>query len=156
MLNKVPRVRCTCRDLPHPPLRGPAQTILGATERISADYFQTCHRNLDSFSGLLNSVRSTIVSGLPLETTKINAREVVHGLNFQHSVGDVLTDLPSYQWNHSIGFWSESRMSRNVRFRRFPRHGLLGPRYVDDIPTRPSCRHHLKLKEAPWLQELKV
>ena len=141
---------------PHPALKGPSQEILGAADKTPINYFHTCIRNQDSFEGLLRIVGAMVASSLPVEASKVNAYEIINGLNCQHQIGNVLTDLPSYQWNHSIGFWAESSVSRNVRFRRFPRHQLLGSRYLDDIPIRPSWRNHIILKEIPWLHELKV
>ena len=140
----------------HPALKGPVLEMLRTLGRDDAYHFQTCTRGEDDLESLLRSVGSMIAADIPLDTPKINAQEVVNGLECHHEVGSVLTDIPSYQWNHSNTFWSESRMSRNVRFRKFPRHELLGSRYVDDIAARPCWRNQLMLKEVPWLQKLQV
>ncbi len=141
---------------PHPALRGPASEVLRTLGRDNTDYFQTCTRGEDDLESLLRSAGSMIAADVPLNTPRINAQEVVNGLECHHEVGSVLTDLPSYQWNHSNAFWSESRISRNVRFRKFPRHELLGSRYLDDIGARPCWRNQLMLKEVTWLQKLQV
>ena len=141
---------------PHPALRGPALEVLQTLGRDDADHFPTCTRGDDDFESLLRSVGSMIVANIPLKTPTINARELVNGLDCHHETGNILTDVPSYQWNHSNAFWSESRISRNVRFRKFPRHELLGSRYLDDIAPRPCWRNQLMLKEVTWLQKLQV
>ena len=141
---------------PHPALRGPALEMLRTLGRDNADHFQTCTRGEDDLESLLRSAGSMIAADVPLDTPNINAQEVVNGLECHHEVGSVLTDIPSYQWNHSNAFWSESRLSRNVRFRKFPRHELLGSRYLDDIAARPCWRNQLMLKEVTWLQKLQV
>ena len=141
---------------PHPALKGPVLEMLRTLGRDDAYHFQTCTRGEDDLESLLRSVGSMVAADIPLDTPKINAQEVVNDLECHHEVGSVLTDIPSYQWNHSNAFWSESRMSRNVRFRKFPRHELLGSRYVDDIAARPCWRNQLMLKEVPWLQKLQV
>ena len=141
---------------PHSALKGPAQEILQALGRSHVGYLSTCIRGQKDFETLLSSAGVMIGIGLTLQISNINAREIVDGLRCCHEPSNILTDLPSYQWNHSQGFWAESRVSRNVRFRKFPRHQLLGSRYVDDIPKRPSWRNRLMLKEIPWLQGLKV
>ena len=141
---------------PHPALRGPALEVLRTLGRNNADHFQTCTRGEDDLESLLRSAGSMIAADVQLDTPKINAQEVVNCLECHHEVGNVLTDIPSYQWNHSNAFWSESRISRNVRFRKFPRHELLGSRYVDDIAARPCWRNQLMLKEVTWLQKLQV
>lgn len=141
---------------PHSALKGPAQEILHALGKPHVGYLPTCLRAQNTLESLLSSAGVMIGIGLFLQTSNINARATVDGLRCCHEPGNVLTDLPSYQWNHSQGFWAESRVSRNVRFRTFPRHQLLGSRYVDDIPNRPSWRNRLMLKEIIWLQELMV
>ncbi len=141
---------------PHPALKGPALEVLRTLGRENADHFQTCTRGEDDFESLLRSAGSMIAAGVPLNTPKINAQEVVNGLECHHEVGSVLTDIPSYQWNHANAFWSESRISRNVRFRKFPRHELLGSRYLDDIAAHPCWRNQLMLKEVTWLEKLQV
>ena len=141
---------------PHPALRGPALEVLRTLGRDNAGHFQTCTRGEDDLESLLHSAGSMLAVDVPLNTSKINAQEVVNGLECRHEVGSVLTDIPSYQWNHSNTFWSESRISRNVRFRKFPRHELLGSRYLDDIAARPCWRNQLMLKEVTWLQKLQV
>ena len=141
---------------PHPALRGPTLEVLRTLDRDNADHFQTCTRGEDDLESILRSAGLMIAADVPLNTSKINAQEIVNGLECHHEVGSVLTDIPSYQWNHSNAFWSESRVSRNVRFRKFPRHELLGSRYVDDIAARPCWRNQLMLKEVPWLQKIQV
>ena len=97
-----------------------------------------------------------IVQGVPINLRKINDYEAGSGSQHEYRPGRLLTDLPSYHWNHDASFWVESRVSRNIRFRKFPRHQLLGSRYMDDIPQRPCWRNQLTLKEIPWLARLKV
>lgn len=67
--------------------------------------------------------------------------------------GNVLVGLPSYAFDHSEPLWAESRMSRNLRFREFPHHELLGSRYLEDTPANPSWRNLLILDEIPWLAD---
>ena len=141
---------------PHLALKGPAQEILRTMGRSNVSYLPTCLRGQNDIETLLSSAGAMIGVGLPLQVSNISAREIVDGLECCHEPGNTLTDVPRYQWNHSRGFWAESRVSRNIRFRKFPRHELLGSRYVDDIPTHPSWRNQLMLKEVPWLQEFKV
>ena len=43
-----------------------------------------------------------------------------------------INDLPSYQWDHSLQFWHESRLSAEHRNRRFPPHDLLGLFIIDN------------------------
>lgn len=141
---------------PRAALKGPAQESLNALGKSTVPYLPTCIRGEKSFEILLSSAGIMIGFDLPLQISNINARGIVNDLCCHYEPGKILPEAPSYQWNHSQGFWAESRVSRNIRFRRFPRHQLLGSRYVDDIPNRPSWRNQFMLREIPWLQELKV
>ena len=139
---------------PHPALQSPAQEVvrtLGKAERTS--FFHSCVRAKDDYDTMLLSAGAMIARGLPMKTLAINQAGCPEDSSY---VPNVLTDLPSYQWDHSTSFWAESRLSRNVRFRRFPRHQLLGARYLEDTDLCPSWRNMLMLKEVPWLMEMKV
>ena len=141
---------------PHPALKGPAQEILRSLGKDSVTYFHSCVREKDDFETLLESAGAMIARGMSLKTPNLNAREIVDGLECTSKAGNVLTDLPCYTWNHSTRFWTESRTSNNLRYRKFPRHQLLGSRSGEDIPSCPSWRNFLMLKEVPWLLEIKV
>ena len=155
-INARPKVAVIVEIGPHPALKGPVQESLRALSKSNIVYLPTCIRSQQDYENLLSSAGAIIGNGLPIHISNINAHTTVTGLQCRYRFGNFLTDAPSYQWNHSQRFWAESRVSRNVRFRKFPRHQLLGSRYVDDIPSRPCWRNRLMLKEIPWLQELKV
>ena len=141
---------------PHPALKGPSQECLRSLGKDSVDYFHSCLRGKNDWEALLASAGNMIASGAPLKTPNINASEVTYGLQSKHKYGNVLTNVPGYQWDHSTPFWAESRISRNLRHRQFPRHQLLGSRSLGDLPSCPSWRNLLMLKEVPWLAQIKV
>lgn len=64
----------------------------------------------------------------------------------------VLKGLPAYSWNHEKAYWSESRTSRNARFRDDQVHELLGRRCPDDSEHEMRWRNIILLEELPWLQ----
>ncbi|UNI20497.1 Type I Iterative PKS [Purpureocillium takamizusanense] len=87
------------------------------------------------------------------------ARGVPVKLNMVNNVGEfsnVLTNAPSYQWNHSASYWHESRQSRNHRFPEFPRHDLIGMRLDTCNPLEPVWKNHLRVSELPWLQDHRI
>ena len=155
-LAEFPNIKTVVEIGPHPALKGPATETFRSQGNVNMKYIGTCSRGDDDFEAILNSVGFMIAQGLPLKLQDINAREGIKGSPTTYCYGKVLTDLPSYQWNHGTTFWAESRISRSVRFREYPRHQLLGSRYVDDIPQRPCWRNNLILKEIPWLAQLEV
>ena len=141
---------------PHPALKGPVHEILRSLNMNAIGYFHSCLRGEDDVESLLHSAGSMIALGVPLNATNINACGNYSATGGAHAVGKVLTDIPSYSWDHSSSFWYESRISRNVRFRQFLRHQLLGSRYLDDVPSRPCWRALWTLKDIPWLSSMIV
>jgi acyl transferase domain-containing protein len=64
---------------------------------------------------------------------------------------ELLPDLPAYSFSRSKQYWQESRLSRNVSFRPFRRHGLLGLRAQDWNAADASWRHKIRVQENPWV-----
>ena len=64
-----------------------------------------------------------------------------------------VTCIEPYSWDHSQGYWHESRLSKQHRFRRHGYHELLGLRKVNGISQEPGWRNILKLAYLPWLQD---
>ena len=134
---------------PHPALQSPALEVLRSAEKTeNCAYFHSCVRGKNDYETMLLSAGSMMAHGLPVRTSAVN--------QISPTGRNVLTDLPSYQWDHSTSFWAESRLSQNLRFRQFPRHQLLGSRYLEDTALCPSWRNLLMLKEVLWLMEMKV
>ncbi|CAK4031885.1 polyketide synthase [Lecanosticta acicola] len=65
----------------------------------------------------------------------------------------LLVDLPGYVFNHSQKLWYESRLSRNHRLRKEPRHDLFGAPVADWNSEAPRWRNFLRLGEQPWLRD---
>jgi acyl transferase domain-containing protein len=65
----------------------------------------------------------------------------------------VLTDLPSYPWNHQRRHWLEPRLNRALRERALPPHDLLGSFVPGTNPDAPSWRHILRAAEMPWVRD---
>ncbi|KAK4235295.1 hypothetical protein C8A03DRAFT_46547 [Achaetomium macrosporum] len=71
----------------------------------------------------------------------------------RHDKPSFIIDLPNYQWNHSVGYWHESRSNRDWRFRGFPTHDLLGSKVLSAPWPSPTWSKVLKLDTLPWLRE---
>lgn len=152
-LDKYQDIDCILEVGPHPVLKSPTQDILCGRHKYEVPHIGTCKRDTDDFESILRSAGEMMAAGLPLRTAAINAES---GASTDRKSGKILTDLPSYRWNHTASFWSESRLSRNLRNRQFPRHELLGSRYVDDIPSRACWRNQLSPNEIEWLKASNV
>ncbi|KAJ5142667.1 Fum1p [Penicillium bovifimosum] len=68
-----------------------------------------------------------------------------------NGTGNVLTNLPSYPWQHATRHWRESRMGRQWRCPQWPHHELLGARIVESSDLEPSWRNLLHLEDVPWI-----
>ena len=136
---------------PHPALKGPAGDSLASAGKTEYQYFSSCVRGQPDDVAMLGTAGNMIAANLPVLAKRVNAVQICHGLETSYETGKVLTDLPTYHWDHSTSFWAESRLSKNVRQRQFPRHQLLGVRYHNDTPLAPSWRNVISLKDLDGL-----
>lgn len=64
-----------------------------------------------------------------------------------------LVDCPSYPFDHSRQYWSESRLSKAMRFRPRELGYMLGRRAHDLNTLRPRWRNWLCTEAMPWLED---
>ncbi|KAL9043159.1 MAG: hypothetical protein Q9214_003585, partial [Letrouitia sp. 1 TL-2023] len=137
---------------PHPALKGPTlQTIKAATDSLLS-YGATLTRGVNDIAALSSTfgflMEHTLNSSLKLDS---------YIKSFQSNVSPrLLTDLPTYAWDHTQTFWSESRYSKNYRLRNKTRHDLLGERYPDDLEHDMRWRNTIRVSETPWLAGHKI
>jgi NADPH:quinone reductase-like Zn-dependent oxidoreductase/malonyl CoA-acyl carrier protein transacylase len=140
---------------PHAALAGPVKQTLASlkehdqndTIAIPIRYLSTLVRGVDAVVTSLTVAGSLCTQGYSVD---------LHQANFPRSSPElslsVLTDLPTYSWNHERKFWSESRLSHDYRFRPFPRTDLLGAPVNDWNPMQPRWRNFIRLAEQPWVR----
>ncbi|PGH13809.1 hypothetical protein AJ79_03377 [Helicocarpus griseus UAMH5409] len=133
---------------PHTTLGCPIQQILEQPylNRIRLPYYGCLVRNnaVDSIQALAANL---LREGYPLDIEAINfplerSRQVC-----------VLTNLPSYPWNHQTRHWVEPRFNRGIRERSQPPHHLLGSLVSGTNLEAPSWRHILRPSESPWVRD---
>lgn len=134
---------------PHPALKGPSQETARSLDIDLTGYFGTCYRGRPAFDSILENIAELLAVGMKLDTEKIN---VSAELSSKETKQKLITDLPPYPWDHSTPFWYETGISKSIRFRRHPRHLLLGSRSVDDSENAPCWRNHLRLDEVTFLE----
>ena len=127
---------------PHSALAGP---IRQTVKKSNITYLPSLIRDEDGQNAMFNLICKLIAAGVPLDLNSVNQHDPT-------TIRQPLVDLPPYQWDHSVQYWSESRMSREYRNRPHPRHELLGSRSIDHDPDEPKWRNHLMLSEIPWLK----
>ncbi|KAL2849435.1 hypothetical protein BJX68DRAFT_267283 [Aspergillus pseudodeflectus] len=112
-------------------------------------YVSALHRGTDAAQILLNALGYLHCRGHRVNipaANQVNAKETP-------SVARPLTKLPKYPFDHSRTYWRESRVSKGHRFRKAPRHDLLGVQVPDWNPREAKWRQRLKLSELPWLRD---
>ncbi|KAI0432409.1 putative polyketide synthase [Xylaria sp. FL1042] len=136
---------------PHTALGGPIREILSLPEfeGIELPYWGTLVR--DEHAG--DSMRSAAINLLREGQTLIMSQ-----INFPVPTYDdegprVLTDLPSYPWNHTMRHWQEARVNRAIRERSQPPHELLGMPVAGNDPSVAVWRRVLRLAETPWIRD---
>lgn len=137
---------------PHSALAGPVKQIMAELPKrdIAISYLSAIVRERTNPKGAavtsLKVAASLYGLGYP---TDLRAANFPHGTSTTNLA--TLTDLPTYSWDHSRKYWSESRLSKNYRQRPFPRTDLLGAPVNDWNPFQPRWRNFLRLSEQPWI-----
>lgn len=130
---------------PHSALAGPLRQIFKAADAKSTPtYVPTLVRGNNCTASLLATIGQLHLQAVPLNFDTVTPGRVV------------LTDLPIYSWHHDTKYWSESRITREWRLRRFPHHELLGSRILEGNELEPTWRNVLRLEDVPWIEDHKI
>lgn len=144
------KMPCVVEIGPHSTLQTAVKETLSLGKgRPGAKYLAVLKRTDSGLNTLLNTVGYLVVNGCPLDLHKVNtASRPLTRKKFR-----MLVDLPPYSFKHTEKVLYESRLSRNLRFRKFPRHDLFGAPVVDWNSSAPRWRHFVRLNENPWLKD---
>ncbi|TVY75994.1 Highly reducing polyketide synthase FUM1 [Lachnellula suecica] len=123
--------------------------VLGQTERIG--YPSVLNRDRPAINSLLASIGGLHCQGFPLTINKANLLDPNPSRPYMSLIG-----LPEYPFNHSVTYWDKSQTSKQFRFRKNPRHHLLGCQVLDWNPLEPKWRHIVRLEEMPRLEDNKI
>jgi acyl transferase domain-containing protein len=135
---------------PHHALQSAIQDILASSLiQNKVSYLYVLKRNEVTPDAILNVSGSLFCAGFPVDLQAVNNETCL-------ASQELLTDLPPYEFNHSMSFWTESRLSKNLRFRKHPRHELFGAPVLDWNPSQPRWRNFLRRSELPWLMHHQV
>ncbi|PNP47787.1 hypothetical protein THARTR1_10472 [Trichoderma harzianum] len=135
---------------PHSALAGPVkQTLAGLqSEGSSYTYIPTLVRGEHGVRSLMNTASSLFRGGGDIDMSAVASLSISRS-----SPPAVLGDLPTYHWNHTTTHWTESRLSREYRCRKYPSHDLLGSRVIESSDSQPSWRILLSTDRLPWLRD---
>ncbi|KAF3104358.1 Highly reducing polyketide synthase gpy1 [Orbilia oligospora] len=157
-MTQVDRKFDLCVELgPHSLLSRPTSEILKSLARSpQLPYFPTMIRNADSSQQLMSLAGELILNGKQLSLEQINkASFEVAGKSGRLS-NDLQDNLPPYAWDHSSTPWAEPRNSLEWRFRKSPRHEILGTRCRGENPSTHTWRNKVSIGDAPWLVDHQV
>ncbi|KAL3449932.1 hypothetical protein BJX65DRAFT_305943 [Aspergillus insuetus] len=125
---------------PHSALHGPLRQIFDSVQSKGKQwYIPTLIRGNNAEESILRAAGNLFTRGV-----YINFREI-------NGAGATLTNLPNYPWQHTTKLISENRLSQQWRFRRFPRHELLGSRALESSDLEPTWRNVLQIQNCTWL-----
>lgn len=133
---------------PHSALAGPIRQTLNlpGVKTLNISYGSCLERGCDAVQTMQSLVCALLTKFYP-----VNLGQVNHPQN--DSKLQVLCDLPSYPWNHSISYWTESRLNKDHRHRLHPTHDLLGSLILGINPMTPTWRHIIRPSELPWVRD---
>ncbi|KAI2642229.1 polyketide synthase [Xylaria nigripes] len=115
--------------------------------KLKFSYSSVLKRKTEAVSSALTLAGHLFERGVQLDFDAVSA------LSPGFSTASVLSNLPTYAWDHSVKHWHESRISREYRMRREPYHDLLGVRIPDSTSIEPRWRHMVDLDSLPWLAD---
>ena len=125
---------------PHSALAGPLRQIFQA-ENANFTYMPSLQRGKDDVESMYSCIGNLWTNNFDVNFEAITP------------VGHVLTDLPTYSWDHSKSFWKESRMCKEYREREFVPHETLGVRLPGSSHLEPTWRNMLSLDKAGWIRD---
>lgn len=125
---------------PHSALAGPLRQIFQA-EGAELTYVPTLQRGKDDTQSVLSTIGNLWRHNVEVDFNALNP------------AGTVLTDLPTYSWDHSTRYWDENRPSKEWRMRKFLPHDILGTRLPGSSHLEPTWRNVLRLDEVQWIRD---
>lgn len=132
---------------PHPALKGPAIQNVAEVRSTPLPYCGVLSRganDVEAFSEGLGFIWTRLPSIVKLSSFEQATAD-------ESWLGRLVTDLPSYQWNHAKTYWSESRISKRLRTRQHGHHEILGFISPDSNSHEMRWLNVLKPKEISWL-----
>jgi NADPH:quinone reductase-like Zn-dependent oxidoreductase/acyl transferase domain-containing protein len=123
-------------------------TLLIKLDKKNVKYFSMLQRGVSAMKTSLDTAGSLFCLGHPVKLESINGTSA--------ESCDMLIDLPAYPFDHSKPYWGETRLSKNFRFRKYPRHDLLGAPIDDWDENDAQWRHFIRTTENMWVGEHRI
>ncbi len=136
---------------PHCALQRPIQDTLKAMGPGARNikYSALLIRQKPPLQTLLQTLGSLFCRGHAVSVITVNRQDRdgadAHPIPF-------LVDCPEYPFDHSITYWSESWLSKDLRLRDPVQNDILGPRFYDN-PYVLRWRTLLSIASMPWVKD---
>lgn len=155
---------------PHSALQGPIKQILKATATsTSGDNGATPSRDFSKlpYSSALARGKNAIQTSLDLAGNLfmrgcfVNMEAINFPSHYHHGANgklpSLLTDLPTYPFNHQHKFWHEPRLAQLHRHRGSSvRNDLIGLEAIYSNDLEPTWRNIVRLDDLPWLRHHEI
>jgi acyl transferase domain-containing protein len=128
---------------PHSALAGPAEQILAHHSIQGVDYMSMLVRNHSAVDTALGLAASLLQRGVSMDMSKVNGDDDCR----------LLTDLPSYPWNHSKSFNAIGRAQREQYHRPYATKSLLGSMMPTMDERERVWRSFIRTEDEPWLRD---
>ncbi|KAH7304199.1 hypothetical protein B0I35DRAFT_454850 [Stachybotrys elegans] len=141
---------------PHAALKSPLDEITKGIKK-PAQYLSALKRNEDCQVSVLQLAGALFGLNAGIDMAAVNSVDMAitkgesQSRGFAH--GCTAFDLPIYQYTYGPVIYYESRPSKELRLRDFPRHDLLGSRIPGASKLQPQWRNILRVKDLPWLAD---
>ena len=119
-------------------------------------YFSTMLRNADTSQQLMSLAGDLVLNGKQLSLEQVNKSNALFQGKSVRLPNHIQDNLPAYAWDYSSTPWTEPRNSSEWRFRKNPRHEILGTRCRGANPSAPTWRNKVSIEDAPWLVDHQV
>lgn len=138
---------------PHSSLSGPIRQICVEFGLDKLGYVPSLLRGSDSAAQLLKVAGELWLRNYPLDLERVTVQEEVSTTSKMNlRKGEVLVELPRYQWNYAKNLWAEPRQSAEQHAPKHARHDILGSRMPGGSQTEPIWRNVLRIRDVPWLR----
>ncbi|KAL5336891.1 hypothetical protein BJX70DRAFT_389679 [Aspergillus crustosus] len=142
---------------PHAALRGPVQQVIAEVFLTAPDinYLSPCNRDSSGLESLASVIGSVWQSGGP---GALNLTDYLCLFNTSklHSEPKFVKGLPTYPFDHTRSYISQSRMlKRHLHHRGMP-HPLLGTLEPESADGERRWRHYLRQADLEWLDGHRV
>ncbi|OTB00237.1 hypothetical protein M426DRAFT_15697 [Hypoxylon sp. CI-4A] len=130
----------------HSTLAGPIRQILNG-RKIA--YTACLKRNTNAVETMQSLACDLVARGYPVDLSAVNEP-------FGKGTRTFVPDLPTYPWNHDTRYWVESRVNKEIRYKKFPPHELLGLPISGSTEPIAPWRNFLRVSDLPWLIDHQV